>query len=97
MGLSFAADPFFLSTTGIIIKTMINLRKLPPAGTCELSPSILSADFANLASEIAQVTQAGAKMVHLDVMDGHLFPISPLGRSWSSGFASAPMLFSIRI
>ena len=48
--------------------------KLPKAGTIEISPSILSADFANLASEIAQIEAAGVKMVHLDVMDGHFVP-----------------------
>ncbi|MHC4988981.1 MAG: hypothetical protein ACYTFX_10885, partial [Planctomycetota bacterium] len=41
--------------------------KLPKTGTCELAPSILSADFANLASEIAQVTALGIRVIHLDV------------------------------
>lgn len=36
-----------------------------------LAPSILSADFSRLAEQIAQVEQAGAKQLHLDVMDGH--------------------------
>ena len=49
------------------------------AGTVEIAPSILSADFANLASEIAQVTSAGVKIVHLDVMDGHFVPNITLG------------------
>ncbi|MHC4882600.1 MAG: ribulose-phosphate 3-epimerase [Planctomycetota bacterium] len=48
--------------------------KLPKTGTCELAPSILSADFANLASEIAQVTALGIGVIHLDVMDGHFVP-----------------------
>jgi ribulose-phosphate 3-epimerase len=37
----------------------------------EIVPSILSADFARLADEIARVERGGAKFLHLDVMDGH--------------------------
>jgi ribulose-phosphate 3-epimerase len=37
----------------------------------EIIPSILSADFARLAEEIARVETGGATMLHLDVMDGH--------------------------
>jgi ribulose-phosphate 3-epimerase len=37
----------------------------------EIIPSILSADFAHLADEIARVERGGATMLHLDVMDGH--------------------------
>ena len=42
-------------------------------------PSILSADFARLADEIAEITSAGISMVHLDVMDGHFVPNITLG------------------
>ena len=44
--------------------------RLPQAGTIEIAPSILAADFAQLDNEIAEVTSAGVKMIHLDVMDG---------------------------
>lgn len=48
--------------------------KLPKTGTIEIAPSILSADFAKLADELAEIEAAGVKMVHLDVMDGHFVP-----------------------
>jgi ribulose-phosphate 3-epimerase len=53
-------------------------KKLPPTGTIEIAPSILSADFSRLGDHILQVADT-VKMVHLDIMDGHFVPNITIG------------------
>ena len=74
---------------------------LPPVGTLEIAPSVLSSDFAHLADEVADVESAGIKIIHLDVMDGHFVPNITFGppiiaklRKYSKLFFDAHLMIS---
>jgi ribulose-phosphate 3-epimerase len=58
-----------------------------------LAPSILSADFGRLSQQIQMVAEAGAEMIHVDIMDGHFVPnltIGPVVVEWIRPTTSIP-------
>jgi ribulose-phosphate 3-epimerase len=44
-----------------------------------IAPSILAADFARLGAQVAEVVDAGARVIHVDIMDGHFVPPLSMG------------------
>ena len=64
----------------------------------QISPSILSADFSQLGTEIKRLEEGGADMIHMDVMDGHFVPNLTIGPSvinsiFDSGLRETPTFF----
>jgi len=55
----------------------------------QVAPSILSADFGNLASEVKAICDGGCDLVHVDVMDGHFVPNLTIGPVVVSAVAKA--------
>ena len=53
-----------------------------------VAPSILSADFARLGAQVEEVMAAGARVVHVDVMDGHFVPPITIGPLVVEGLAA---------
>jgi ribulose-phosphate 3-epimerase len=58
-------------------------------GDVRVAPSILSADFGRLREQVVEVLDAGARVIHVDVMDGHFVPPITLGPLIVVGLADA--------
>lgn len=54
-----------------------------------VAPSVLSADFGNLARDVQEICEAGCDLVHVDVMDGHFVPNLTIGPVVVSAIAKA--------
>jgi len=52
---------------------------MPGTQLIELAPSILSADFAHLATQVQAAAAGGASVIHVDIMDGHFVPNITIG------------------